>query len=109
MAQLKPPGTGEKRWHMDQGYFRLWPPKVAALWIALDPTDAHNGCMFVAPKTHAQGTAHHGVPKVASDGRPMSEHPMQHAFYSVLSKPPLENVFPVPMAPGDAILFDGNL
>ena len=36
MALLKPPGTGEKRWHADQGYFRLAPSpsKVAAFWIA---------------------------------------------------------------------------
>ena len=28
MALLKPPGTGEKRWHQDNAYFRLIPNKV---------------------------------------------------------------------------------
>ena len=44
-ALMKPPGTGEKRWHQDQGYFRLRPSQVAAYWIALDDVDIENGCM----------------------------------------------------------------
>ena len=49
MALMKPPGTGEKRWHQDQGYFRLRPNHVAAYWIAVDETDYENGCMHVVP------------------------------------------------------------
>lgn len=52
MCLLKPPGTGEKRWHADQAYFRLRPSRVFAYWIALDDTDEQNGCMFVQPGSH---------------------------------------------------------
>lgn len=108
MALCKPPGAGEKRWHADNGYFRLRPSKVAAFWIALDATDVHNGCMYVCPASHRNGTAPHGVPSTAIDGRSMMEHPTVHIFYST-EKPPLDQVLAIPMAPGDALLFDGDL
>ena len=31
--------------HGYQGYFRLSPSQVAAYWIAVDETDAENGCI----------------------------------------------------------------
>jgi hypothetical protein len=41
MGLLKPPGTGEKRWHADQGYFRLiHPDKVRRLiHFGSDPSE----------------------------------------------------------------------
>lgn len=114
MALLKPPGTGEKRWHADQGYFRLHRAakpgsEVAAFWIALDPCDAKNGCMYVAPRTHTAGTPSHAIPTETLDGRPMSEHTHGHIFYSASDAPPIGNVHPVSMQPGDALLFHGNV
>jgi phytanoyl-CoA hydroxylase len=115
MGLLKPPGTGEKRWHADQGYFRLIHPdksvqgnEVAAFWIALDPCDEKNGCMFVAPRSHVEGTPLHGIPPTGADGRPLSDV-NGHIFYSAVEPPAIDNVFPVPMQPGDALLFHGNL
>ena len=39
----------------------------------------------------------------------MAMHPKKHIFYSANDKPPSENVFRVPMQPGDALIFDGDL
>ena len=41
-------GHGEKFFHADQGYFRLYPSNVAAYWIALDTADETNGTMHGA-------------------------------------------------------------
>lgn len=109
MGLLKPPGTGEKRWHADQGYFRLQPSKVAAYWIALDECDTKNGCMFVSPRTHLHGTPKHSVPNKGIDGRSMETHPKGHIFYSASQKPNSDDAFAIPMQPGDALIFDGNL
>jgi hypothetical protein len=81
---------------------------VAAFWIALDSCDVHNGCMFVAPRSHVEGTPKHGVPSADAEGRPMSDD-NGHIFYSALEPPALDNVHPIAMQPGDALLFHGNL
>lgn len=56
-ALLKPPGGREKPWHQDHAYFNLpirqstsgAPTDVVGAWLALDPADEGNGCMFVQP------------------------------------------------------------
>lgn len=103
MALLKPPGTGEKRWHQDQGVFRLSHPKLGAScvmgwWVALDPTDAENGCMHFHPGSQRRGIVHHGLPVPPS--------PTAHIHYSVLDIPRPEETVYVPLEPGDALLFD---
>jgi len=54
----KPPGTGRRvPWHEDSAYWqkRIDPMEVVTLWLAIDPTDAENGCMQVVPGTHVGG------------------------------------------------------
>jgi len=91
MCLLKPPGTGEKRWHADQAYFRLRPSRVFAYWIALDDTDEENGCMFVQPGSHQRGLLPHGNPT-----------PETHIHYSVRDEfiPPLPTPDAPEMSPG---------
>ena len=92
MALLKPPGTGEKFFHADQGYFRLSPSQVAAFWVALDPCDPTNGAMHVVPKSHRGGTPAH-TPMVSARDPPAA----------------LAAAVAVSLQPGDALLFDGDL
>lgn len=102
MALLKPPGTGEKRFHQDQGVFRLSHERLGAncvlgWWVALDEVDQENGAMVFAPGTHKHGIVHHCAPSTGADA---------HIYYSVTDCPlPWETTW-VPMQPGDAILFD---
>jgi len=103
MALLKPPGTGEKRWHQDQGVFRLTHPEkgsscVVGWWIALDTADADNGCMHFHPGSQHKGIVHHMLPVPASA--------TAHIHYSVAEAPPAEETVYVPLDPGDALLFD---
>jgi phytanoyl-CoA hydroxylase len=92
MALLKPPGTGEKFFHADNAYFRLYPDNVGAYWIALDPVDHSNGAMHVVPKSH-----HGGVPPHLEN---VSACNVEAARRDAVA---------VPLSPGDALLFHGNL
>lgn len=38
-------------WHQDGTYWPLEPMEVVTLWLAIDNTDAENGCMRVLPRT----------------------------------------------------------
>lgn len=48
----KPPFTGQAvLWHQDGAFWPLEPMEVVTLWLAVDQTDASNGCMRVIPGT----------------------------------------------------------
>ncbi|MBT4097034.1 MAG: phytanoyl-CoA dioxygenase family protein [Gemmatimonadetes bacterium] len=48
----KPPGDGQPvLWHQDGSYWPLEPMEVVTLWLAVDDSDAENGCMRVLPGT----------------------------------------------------------
>eukprot|EP01043_Picozoa_sp_COSAG02_P011298 COSAG02_NODE_414_length_22826_cov_9.001364_16_plen_311_part_00 len=92
MALLKPPGTGEKFFHADNAYFRLYPDHVGAYWVALDAVDHTNGAMHVVPQSHHGGVPAH-LPNV-------SARDVESARRDAIA---------VPLSPGDALLFHGNL
>jgi len=49
----KPPGKGlPVLWHQDGSYWPLEPMEVVTAWLAIDDSDAQNGCMRVLPGTH---------------------------------------------------------
>lgn len=52
----KPAGHGQPvLWHQDGHYWPLQPMEVVTLWLAVDDSDAENGCMRVIPGTHRSG------------------------------------------------------
>eukprot|EP00755_Sulcionema_specki_P017421 Sspe_Gene.64344::Locus_37914_Transcript_1_1_Confidence_1.000_Length_1360::g.64344::m.64344/K00477/PHYH; phytanoyl-CoA hydroxylase len=101
MCLLKPPGTGEKRWHQDNGFFRLTPANLAGgWWVALDDVDTLNGCMIVVPKSHGV-MQHHSVPDELDE--------KQGKTYYCTAKPPTTSACQVPLRQGDAMVFDATL
>ena len=98
MALLKPPGTGEKRWHQDTGVIRLTPNAVLGWWVALDPAEVERGCMQLWPQSHQLGVVAHDLPVRPS--------PAAHIHYSVRDPPPADEAVAVPMMPGDALIFN---
>ena len=111
MALMKPPKTGEKRFHQDQAYFRLAPSHVAAYWIAVDATDAENGCMHVVPGSHVRGVDPHGADVgLPPDDPEYRKRNLGGVYYSRLgAAPKRDDVLAVPMGPGDALVFHGDL
>ncbi|MEJ5251099.1 MAG: phytanoyl-CoA dioxygenase family protein [Chthonomonadetes bacterium] len=56
----KPGGDGlPVPWHQDATYWPLSPMKVVTVWLAVDDSDAENGCMQVIPGTHRMGAVQH--------------------------------------------------
>ena len=52
----KPPGDGQAvLFHQDGAYWPLEPMEVVTLWLAVDDSDAENGCMRMIPGTHRMG------------------------------------------------------
>lgn len=92
MALLKPPGTGEKFFHADNAYFRLYPERVGAYWVALDAVDHTNGAMHVVPRSHRGGVPPH-LPNVSARDVAAARR----------------DAVAVPLSPGDALLFHGNI
>ena len=45
--------------HQDNYYFKLSPPNVASLWLAIDPINEENGCLRYIPGSHRRGIRPH--------------------------------------------------
>lgn len=73
-AVAKPPqARTELPWHQDNGYTPLIPEEYVTCWLALDDADEDNGCLWVIPNSHHQGTHPHvnggsGPFRVGHDG-----------------------------------------
>ncbi|MFL5734635.1 MAG: phytanoyl-CoA dioxygenase family protein, partial [Chloroflexia bacterium] len=52
MIYFKPPGGRGQALHQDQRYLQVSPGTCVAAWLALERTDAENGCLQVVPGSH---------------------------------------------------------
>lgn len=89
-AVAKPPqARTELPWHQDNGYTPLIPEEYVTCWLALDDATLDNGCIWVIPGSHKQGTVPHhagsGPFRVGHDGD--------------------EDGVPVPVSRGDVLVF----
>ena len=89
-AVAKPPqARTELPWHQDNGYTPLDPDEYVTCWLALDDADLDNGCIWVIPGSHTNGTVPHhagsGPFRVGHDGD--------------------EEGVPVPVKRGDVLVF----
>ena len=56
----KRPGTSEEfPWHQDNGYTFVEPQQYLTCWVALTDATPENGCPWIAPGQHLQGTLAH--------------------------------------------------
>jgi ectoine hydroxylase-related dioxygenase (phytanoyl-CoA dioxygenase family) len=55
----KPAGDGhETPWHQDGHYWPIRPLATCTVWVALDPSTTHNGCLRAIPRSHLARTSH---------------------------------------------------
>ncbi len=95
MTLMKPPHVStEKIWHQDNAYFRLDPPDLFGFWIACDPATVENGCMHLLPGSQKGGVV---------------EHAGRGDDYGATSPPSLQQAVTIPLDPGDALVFHGEL
>lgn len=56
----KRPGTADEfPWHQDNGYTFVEPQQYLTCWVALNDATVENGCPWIAPGVHSNGTLHH--------------------------------------------------
>jgi ectoine hydroxylase-related dioxygenase (phytanoyl-CoA dioxygenase family) len=62
MSVYKKPGTIKPfPWHQDNGYTFVEPQQYVTFWIALTDATLTNGCPWVLPRWHRQGTLAHRI------------------------------------------------
>ena len=95
MTLMKPPEfSAIKVWHQDNAYFRVDPPDVVGFWIACDEATSENGCMHIVPRSHHLGIV---------------EHSGRGDLYGAVESPNTESMISIPLQPGDALVFHGEL
>ena len=55
----RPETAAEFPWHQENGYNFVEPQQYLTCWIALTDATQDNGCPWMAPGLHLQGTLHH--------------------------------------------------
>jgi phytanoyl-CoA hydroxylase len=60
----KPHTSSPFPWHQDNGYAYVEPQQYLTCWIALTDTDEDNGCPWVLPGVHQEGTLAHWMTEV---------------------------------------------
>lgn len=90
MAVYKKPGTEKPfPWHQDNGYTFVEPQQYLTCWIALTDTDETNGCPWVIPGRHREGTFLHKLTDIG--------------FRCIEGNP--EEAMPVPTKAGSVVVF----
>jgi len=75
-------------WHQDNGYTFIEPQQYLTFWLPLVDVDEENGCPWIAPGLHRQGTLDHWTTPIG---------------FKCLEDVP--DAVPVPAKAGDAIVF----
>ena len=92
-AVAKPPqARTELPWHQDNGYTPLIPEEYVTCWLALDDAHEGNGCLWVIPGSHHEGTQRHVNDESGSPFRVGYEGPAADGI-------------PVPVPKGSVLVF----
>ncbi|MEM7077295.1 MAG: phytanoyl-CoA dioxygenase family protein [Pseudomonadota bacterium] len=85
----KRPGTvDEFPWHQDNGYTYVEPQHYLTCWVALTDATPDNGCPWIAPGVHRQGTLRHRWTDIG---------------FRCLERP--EDALPLPARAGSVVVF----
>lgn len=84
----KPGNPAEFPWHQDNGYTFIRPQQYVTCWVALTDTDEENGCPWVVPGVHREGTLRHWMTDLG---------------WCCLEEP--EDAIPIPLRAGSIAVF----
>lgn len=97
MYIFKQPGIGgEVRWHQDATFFVTEPITVTTFWLALEPADRNNGCLWVEPGGHRGPLREQFV----RDGRSTRLEPLD-----AMPWPTAATAVPVEVSAGTLVVF----
>jgi hypothetical protein len=118
MLFFNPPGKGGQGWHQDSYYITTYPDTLIGVWLALEPADEENGCLWVAPGSHCETVYPSPDPDegfVHAQGAFANLHPVRNVSHLDNSVNTLSQValtyesVPVEVDPGDVVFFHGHL
>ena len=96
----KPPQTDHPTPpHQDNFYFKLNPPNVASVWMAIDPVDEENGCLRYIPGSHLRGIRPHALTTVLGFSQGITDYGPKDEEMEVM----------VEMQPGDAVVHHAEI
>jgi len=118
MLFFNPPGKGGQGWHQDAYYIPTLPDTLIGAWIALEPVDEENGCLWVAPGSNVEPIyPPTNTPSlIHSNGAFENLTEIENASHldddvntlaKIVQKYP--NQIPVPMNPGDVLFFHAHM
>jgi ectoine hydroxylase-related dioxygenase (phytanoyl-CoA dioxygenase family) len=97
---FKNPGAWGQPWHQDGYYFPFDPPRpITGVWLAVTEATLENGCLHVLPGSHREPVHDHVL-----DRRPNANY-----GYVEIVDHDMSAAVPMPMDPGDLLLFDSHL
>jgi hypothetical protein len=97
---FKNPGVVGQPWHQDSFYFAFDRQPQVGVWVALSEATLQNGCLWVAPGSHASGRIFKHIP----DRRPEANR-----GYLEIVDQDTSNEIPCLMSPGDVLFFHSFL
>lgn len=118
MLFFNPPGMGGQGWHQDSYYITTYPDTLIGAWMAIDPADEENGCLWVIPGSHCEPIypPNHPYGLIHADGAFDDLFEVENVSHlddgvntltKVVRKYP--DPIPVPMQPGDVLFFHGHI
>lgn len=119
MLFIKGPGSNGQGFHQDSYYIPTFPDTLIGAWVALDPADRENGCLWVAKDSHFEPIypplSGHGYGETLIDGITKVEHVGGHSNDDEdplnTLKPIAERYeqVPIDLSPGDVVFFGGHV
>jgi len=96
---FKHPGAWGQPWHQDAFYFPFDRGPQVGVWLAITEARRDNGCLWVLPGSHREPLHEH-----RPDARPNANY-----GYVEIVDHDMEGAVPVPMCPGDLLVFHSHL
>lgn len=96
---LTQPGAYGPPWHQDSVDLPSGPGRQVGVWLAVTEATLDSGCVWVVPGSHTEPVLDH-LPDRRPDSPP---------GYVGVVEPDVQAAVPVPMEPGDVLVYHGHL
>ena len=84
--------------HQDNHYFKMVPPSILTLWMALEEIDEENGCLRYVAGSHKLGIRPHGKTEVLGFSQGITDYGSADTAQEVAIR----------LSPGDVVCHHGN-
>jgi len=121
MMFIKGPGAYGQGFHQDTYYIPTFPDSLIGAWIALDPADTENGCLWMSPGSNTEpiyppteGAGYgewglEGLPTVANVGAHSNDDENSLNELKPIAARYAERETAAVMSPGDVAFFSGHV